>query len=67
MTDRPPLREQLLNAITHSGPGYEVTREPDDPAAFALAQHIADHRLSTIQNAFRYLGWNIQLVVKDKE
>lgn len=65
---RPSLREQLLNALTHSGPGYDLTREPEDPAAFALAQHIADHPLSTIQNAFRYLGWDVQLVLRhDKD
>ncbi|WP_190098630.1 hypothetical protein [Streptomyces griseoflavus] len=31
-------------------------REPDNPAAWALAQHIADHPVSTIQAAFRYLN-----------
>ncbi|MEU1043908.1 hypothetical protein ABZ400_01975 [Streptomyces sp. NPDC005897] len=31
-------------------------REPDNPAAWALAQHIADHPMSTIQAAFRYLN-----------
>nr|WTC12496.1 hypothetical protein OHA15_33655 [Streptomyces anthocyanicus] len=31
-------------------------REPDNPAAWALAQHIADHPMSTVQAAFRYLN-----------
>ncbi|NUP15464.1 MAG: hypothetical protein HOZ81_05040 [Streptomyces sp.] len=31
-------------------------REPDHPAAYALARHIADHPVSTIQAAFRYLN-----------
>lgn len=30
--------------------------EPDNPAAYALARHIADHPVSTIQAAFRYLN-----------
>ncbi|UOB09115.1 hypothetical protein MQE23_08620 [Streptomyces sp. HP-A2021] len=30
--------------------------EPDNPAAWALAKHIADHPVSTIQAAFRYLN-----------
>lgn len=30
--------------------------EPDNPAAWALARHIADHPVSTIQAAFRYLN-----------
>lgn len=31
-------------------------REPDNPAAYALARHIADHPISTIYAAFRYLN-----------
>lgn len=31
-------------------------QEPDNPAAYALAQHIADHPVSTVQAAFRYLN-----------
>jgi len=34
----------------------EPTAEPDNPAAYALARHIADHPLSTVQAAFRYLN-----------
>jgi len=34
----------------------EPTAEPDNPAAYALARHIADHPVSTIQAAFRYLN-----------
>ncbi|MFJ8727683.1 hypothetical protein [Streptomyces sp. NPDC093269] len=31
-------------------------REPNNPAAYALARHIADHPMSTIYAAFRYLN-----------
>ncbi|RSS32278.1 hypothetical protein [Streptomyces sp. WAC08241] len=31
-------------------------REPDNPAAWALARHIADHPVSVLQAAFRYLN-----------
>jgi len=34
----------------------EPTAEPDNPTAYALARHIADHPVSTIQAAFRYLN-----------
>lgn len=34
----------------------EQSVEPDNPAAYALARHIADHPVSTIQAAFRYLN-----------
>jgi hypothetical protein len=37
------------------------TAEPDDPAAYALARHIADHPVSTIQAAFRYLNTPITI------
>lgn len=33
--------------------------EPDNPAAYALARHIADQPVSTLMAAFRYLGWSI--------
>ncbi|MFD5508987.1 hypothetical protein ACFWIB_14590 [Streptomyces sp. NPDC127051] len=33
--------------------------EPDNPAATALAQHIADHPVSTVQAAFRLLGMRL--------
>jgi hypothetical protein len=33
--------------------------EPNNPAAHALAQHIADHPISTIQAAFRELGMRL--------
>lgn len=33
--------------------------EPDSPAATALAQHIADHPMSTVQAAFRILGMRL--------
>lgn len=37
-------------------PVPEEQSEPDHPAAYALAKHIADHSVSTIQAAFRYLN-----------
>lgn len=43
----------------------EELREPDNPAAHALAQHIADHRISEIQAAFRELGWRISFEVQE--
>lgn len=39
-----------------TGTDGEELREPDDPAAWALARHIADHPMSTLQTAFRYLN-----------
>ncbi|WP_328903246.1 hypothetical protein OHR86_27995 [Streptomyces sp. NBC_00441] len=41
--------------------------EPDNPAAFALATHIADHPIPTIQAAFRYLGWKLDLELVPEE
>ncbi|MEU1327204.1 hypothetical protein [Streptomyces microflavus] len=41
--------------------------EPDDPAAHALATHIADHPISTIQAAFRYLGWGLAITAVPEE
>ena len=40
-------------------------REPDNPAATALAQHIADHEMSTIQAAFRLLGMQLTLELRN--
>lgn len=40
-------------------------REPDNPAAYALARYIADHPISTVQAAFRYL--NMQLTLEARE
>lgn len=37
------------------------TTEPDNPAAYALARHIADHPVSTIQAAFRYLNAPLEI------
>ena len=45
----------------------EDLAEPDNPAAYALATHIADHPLSTIQAAFRYLGWALEIEVAPEE
>ncbi|MFD3999900.1 hypothetical protein [Streptomyces rubiginosohelvolus] len=41
--------------------------EPDHPAAYALANHIADHPISTIQAAFRYLGWSLTITAVPEE
>ncbi|XCM28906.1 hypothetical protein ABXI76_05475 [Streptomyces parvus] len=41
--------------------------EPDNPAAHALANHIADHPISTIQAAFRYLGWSLTITAVPEE
>lgn len=43
--------------------------EPDNPAADALARHIADHPVSTIQAAMRILGWKVSfnLVVPESD
>jgi hypothetical protein len=35
--------------------------EPDNPAATALARHIADHPLSTVLAATRLLGWRLTI------
>jgi hypothetical protein len=35
--------------------------EPENPAAWALARHIADHPVSTIQAAFRYLNAPVEI------
>ncbi|MEU0847690.1 hypothetical protein ABZ387_06945 [Streptomyces flaveolus] len=40
-------------------------REPDNPAAWALAQHIADHPMSTIQAAFRYLNAPLEVELSE--
>jgi hypothetical protein len=39
--------------------------EPDNPAATALARHIADHPMSTVQAAFRLLGGRLDIDVQD--
>lgn len=39
--------------------------EPDNPAAWALARHIADHPVSTIQAAFRYLNAPVTVELHD--
>lgn len=41
--------------------------EPDNPAATALAQHIADHPVSTMQAAFRLLGMRIDFELSELE
>ncbi|MFJ7525176.1 hypothetical protein ACIQ1S_09635 [Streptomyces griseus] len=53
-------RASIAANIAQNYPPTEPV-EPDNPAAHALATHIADHPISTIQAAFRYLGWNITI------
>ena len=38
--------------------------EPDNPAAAALAKHISDYPISTIQAAFRILGFSVSFELK---
>lgn len=45
----------------------EEPQEPDNPAAVALARHIADHPVSTIQAAFRLLDHAISFEVRVPE
>ncbi|MFJ3173771.1 hypothetical protein ACIPJK_23730 [Streptomyces roseus] len=40
--------------------------EPDNPAARALAQHIADHPISTVQAAFRELGMRLTFELREE-
>lgn len=40
-------------------------READNPAAWALARHIADHPVSTVQAAFRYLNAPMAIELHD--
>lgn len=54
-----------LEAKKLTAPTTEDLREPDHPAAFALARHIADHPVSTIQAAFRYLGMSLEFDLQD--
>jgi hypothetical protein len=39
--------------------------EPDNPAAAALAQHIADHPASVVMAACRLLGWQLNFDLVD--
>ncbi|MGW7350908.1 hypothetical protein [Streptomyces sp. NPDC054784] len=49
-----------FDAPEPEGP-VEPDVEPDDPAAWALARHIADHPASTVQRAFRHLNSPLEL------
>jgi hypothetical protein len=60
-------REGAEQAVSESWKKFDQPEtEPDNPAADALARHIADHPLSTIQAAFRILGWKITFDVTDE-
>lgn len=43
------------------------TEEPDNPSADALARHIADHPVSTIQAAMRILGFKVSFDISVPE
>ncbi|MER5461635.1 hypothetical protein ABT010_13295 [Streptomyces sp. NPDC002668] len=43
----------------------EEPAEPDNPAAYALARHIADYPVSTLQAAFRYLNAPLTMELHD--
>ncbi|MET8693606.1 hypothetical protein ABZV65_13805 [Streptomyces bauhiniae] len=57
----PPIR--VLDG-TDQSPAPEP-REPENPTAYALARHIADHPLSTIQAAFRYLNAPLEVELRE--
>ncbi len=58
-----PLVAELRNQPRAVEPAGEL-REPDNPAAHALAKYIADHPISTVQAAFRYLNTPLTLTVR---
>lgn len=47
-------------------PSVVDPQEPDHPAAYALAKHIADHPIGTVQAAFRYLNTGLTLEARDQ-
>lgn len=68
LAEHPPRSAQWItsNADQPEAPMPEPTpAEPDNPAAWALARHIADHPVSTIQAAFRYLDTPIAIELHD--
>jgi hypothetical protein len=67
---RPPLFDPAAAArsssLTDQGATVtDPTAEPDNPAAYALARHIADHPLGTVQAAFRYLNAGLALELRE--
>ncbi|MFF0055633.1 hypothetical protein ACFYRI_14710 [Streptomyces microflavus] len=52
---------------TQPQPAEHDPVEPDNPTAYALATHIADHPISDIQAAFRYLGWGLTITAVPQE
>ncbi|MFF4246248.1 hypothetical protein ACFYY2_17520 [Streptomyces sp. NPDC001822] len=57
------VARQVLGTTTRQPETEADPVEPDHPAAHALATHIADHPVSTIQAACRYLGWRLDFQV----
>lgn len=65
-----PACDTRANECVHGGqPAEELVElvEPDNPTAHALAMYIADHPVSTIQAAFRELGWRMSFKVIPEE
>lgn len=60
-----PLVAELRNQPRAVEPAGEL-REPDNPAAHALAKYIADHPISTVQAAFRYLNTPFEITLCDQ-
>lgn len=60
------FREGAERAMSESWRRFELNEEePDNPSADALARHIADHPIGTIQAALRILGWKISFEVHE--
>lgn len=51
--------DEADGATPHRDPDPVEPTEPDNPAATALARHIADHPISVVQAAFRELGMRL--------
>jgi antitoxin (DNA-binding transcriptional repressor) of toxin-antitoxin stability system len=64
------FQEGADRAMSEAWRRFELNEEePDNPSADALARHIADHPVSTIQAAMRILGWQVsfKLVMPENE
>jgi hypothetical protein len=62
------FREGAGTAASGSWRKFELNaEEPDNPSADALARHIGDHPLGTIQAAMRILGWSMSFSLQPEE
>lgn len=60
------FREGADRAMSEAWRKFELNEgEPDNPSADALARHIADHPIGTIQAALRILGWKVSFEVRE--